>query len=194
MLFKTPNVITAIAVSAIFYLTGCSNSAHIEKDSSVNFKKYKTYAWIVPPESKGPKVNHANDIVEQNMRNEVAARLKKKGYVEATADPDLLVSADLMVQKTTKRETETVYSQPYTQSYYNPYSRRLNSVYYPSQVRGYRNYNSKVKEGRVTVTLIDARTDKNVWQGWTGRTLKSAGSYYTSDDVESDVRTIFKKF
>ena len=40
--------------------------------------------------------------------------------------------------------------------------------------------------------MIDSRTDKTVWQGWTTSELN--GRDITSREIDRNVKTIFKKF
>jgi hypothetical protein len=57
---------------------------------------------------------------------------------------------------------------------------------------GYQVYESPVREGTITVTLIDAKTDKNIWQGWTTERLDN--SRITDSEITRSVRNIFGKF
>jgi hypothetical protein len=63
--------------------------------------------------------------------------------------------------------TNPVYSRSYMRPFFNPYTRRWATLYYPSQFLGYDNGMRSVREGTLTVTMTDAKTDKMVWQGWT---------------------------
>jgi hypothetical protein len=76
--------------------------------------------------------------------------------------------------------------------YYNPYRRGWGTIYYPSQFIGYQNYEVPVKEGTITITMTDARTDKVVWQAWTTEKLNYAR--ITPDEINKSVRNIFNKF
>lgn len=182
----------AVALAAGIFLSSCMNTAHIEKDKAVNFSKYQTYSWLAKDNSKPAKPNRRNDIAEQNMHNAINEHLQKMGWREVSSNPDVLVSSDLLLEKTTKQERDPVYSEAYTRSYYNPYTRRFSNIYFPSQFMGYDSYNMPVKEGTVTITMIDAKTDKTVWQGWNTKELNSG--YITSREIDNNVNSIFKKF
>ena len=97
-----------------------------------------------------------------------------------------------MVERNVKQETEPVYTRPYTRVYYNPYTRRYGTIYYPPQFLGYDSYETPVREGTLTVTMIDAKTDKTVWQGWTTTEIQSGRMM--SKEVDAGVRSIFRKF
>jgi hypothetical protein len=184
----------AFSIGAAIFLSGCAGTAHVEKAKSANLTSYKTYSWIDKDKtrSKDEKKNHSHDIVDQNIRSSVNEQLQKKGYVESTTAPDLLISSDLVVEKNQKEQRDPVYSDSYTRNYYNPRTGRINTYYFPSQFMGYDSYPTSVKEGTVTVTLIDAKTDKAVWQGWATKELLNRN--ISSKEIDQNVKSIFKKF
>lgn len=182
----------AIAVFAGLVLASCSNTAHIEKAKNTDLHNYKTYSWLEAETKAGPKLNRRNEIIQQNIHTAVNEQLQKKGWTQVSDNPDVLVSTDMATSVKHQRVNDPVYSQPTTRTYYNPYSRRYSTFYYPSQFVGYDSYSTSVKEGRVTVTLIDSRTDKAVWQGWSSREIDDG--HMSDKDVNKNVKSIFKKF
>ena len=179
--------VLVLAVGAML-LNSCGTSAHIEKDESANLKNYKTYTWI----DKVNKDKVTNEIAEQNLKTIVNDELQKNGFREVKHNPDLLLSYDLLVEKNVREQSEPVYSRPYSRVYYNPYTRRYGTLYYPSQFLGYDSYATPVKEGTVSVSFIDAKTDKTIWQGWATDELRN--NQFSSKEVQKNVRSIFKKF
>lgn len=181
-----------LAVFAALLFAGCAGNAHIEKDKNADFSKYRTYSWVDKTEVKEEKKNRRNDLTETNIRNAVNEELQKKGWQQAKSNPDVILNYELVVEKNQVQQQDPVYSQSYTRSYYNRYTGRVHSFYYPSQFMGYDSYTTTVKEGTVTITMIDSRTDKTVWQGWT--TSEVNGRDITSREIDKNVKTIFKKF
>lgn len=179
--------VLVLAVGAML-LNSCGTSAHIEKDESANLQNYKTYSWI----DKENKDRVKNEIAAQNLKSIVNEELQKNGFREVKNNPDLLLSYDLLVERSVREQSEPVYSQPYSRVYYNPYTRRYGTIYYPSQFLGYDSYSRPVKEGTVSISMVDAKTDKTVWQGWTTDQLNS--NQFSSKEVQKNVRSIFKKF
>jgi len=169
-------------------LAGCAPSAHIEKDDQADFRQYKTYSWV----SHDPSESKKNNLVERNVQNGVNKELAKLGWREVRNNPDLLLSYDVLVEKKTKQQNDAVYSEPFGRTFYNPYYRRFFRVYYPSQFMGYNNYGVTVREGTLTITMTDTRTDKTVWQGWATKEVNNQN--LTSKDVQTTVRSIFRKF
>jgi len=180
-----------VAVAALI-LTGCASVAHVEKDNNADFSKYKTYSWIDRDGSGKQDRNHRNDLMEQNIRAAVNRELQEEGWRETKNRPDILVSYDVLVEKSVKQQNDPVYSRSYSRTFFNPYTRRYINVFYPSQFQGYDNYEVPVKEGTITVTMIDANTDKMVWQGWTTDEVNSKN--LTHKEIRNSVRSIFRKF
>src|SRR6185295_1370984 len=131
---------------------------------SANFQGYKTFAWV----DKEARGNKQNDLMEQRIREAVTKELEKTaGWREVKSRPDVLLSYDVLVERSVRSKDDPVYSQPYSRLIYNPYTRRYATIYYPSEFLGYNRSEDAIREGTVTITMVDSKTDKTVWQGWT---------------------------
>ena len=180
-------------VASVFVLASCSSTAHIEKDDNADFSRYKTFAWIDKDGEGNNDHNKSNDLTEQKIRIAVNKELEKNsGWREVKNKPDVLLSYDVLVERTTKESSNPVYSRPYSRLVYNPYTRRYATIYYPSQFAGYERDERSIKEGTVTISMIDTRTDKTVWQGWTTDEVNSKN--LTSKEIQNSVKSIFRKF
>ena len=113
------------------------------------------------------------------------------GWKEVSDNPDVLVSYDLLVERSVETQSDPVYSRSFTRTYYNPRAKRWGTIYYPSQFLGYQTYDVPVKQGTVTITMMDANTDKVVWQAWTTAELNY--SQLTADEIAHSVKNIFSK-
>ena len=183
------NLKTAIvAVLSIGLLAGCASSAHIEKDESVNFNKYKTFTWL---HGENGKLENQSDLTESKIRAAVTKEFEKIGWRESKNKPDVILDYDVLVERSNQQQSEPVYSQPYSRVIYNPYTRRYATIYYPSQFLGYESYEKVIREGTITVTMIDAKNDKTVWQGWT--TAEVNNRNLTNKEIQKAVANIFKK-
>jgi len=180
-------------LSFVFLLASCASTAHIEKDDNADFKQYKTFAWIDKDgEGKNDK-NRSNDLTEQKIRQAVNIELEKSaGWRETKNHPDVLLSYDVLVERSMKESNSPIYTQPFTRLIYNPYTRRYATIYYPSEFAGYDRDQRQIREGTVTITMIDTRTDKTVWQGWTTDEVRSKN--LTSKEIQNSVKAIFRKF
>jgi hypothetical protein len=187
---KFMKLLNVAALSGLL-LAGCASVAHVEKDKTVNFNNYHSYAWVDTKESKSDSSVKVSDLTERIIKEAVNNEMAKTGWKESKK-PDVLLTYDILVERGIKEQNNPVYSQPYTRYYYNPYSRRYVAVYYPSQFMGYDNDQQQVKEGTITLRLIDAKTDKTIWQGWTTDEVNSRN--LTSKEIQNGVKSIFRKF
>lgn len=181
------------SMAIVFLLASCASTAHIEKDDNTDFSKYRTFSWV---EKEGQDKNDRkknNDLAEQKIRDAVSKELEKTaGWRESKNNPDVLLSYDVLVERSVKQESDPVYSRSFTRTFYNPYSRRFYNVFYPSRFMGYDNYDVNTREGTVTISMIDADTGKTVWQGWATDEVNNRNM--TSKEIQSSVRAIFRKF
>ncbi|MDX1936868.1 MAG: DUF4136 domain-containing protein [Flavihumibacter sp.] len=173
--------------AAFIILSSCNTATHIQKDKNADFSSYKSFAWL---DTKNDKSN--TDLVERQVKEAVTKELEKDGWRLVKNNPDVLLNYDLMIEKAIRQNRDAVYSQPFNRLVYNPFTRRWATIYYPSQFMGYENSERSVKEGTITITMIDAKTDKTVWQGWTTEEVNSR--YITSKEIQNSVRSIFRKF
>lgn len=179
--------ILTIPAVALLFLSSCASTAKIEKDETVDFSKFKSYKWV--DNENGPPKN----LLERDLQAAVNSKLEAEAkWKEDNKSPDVLITHDLQVEKKLEERNSPVYSQSYTRQYYNPRTRRWMSVYYPSRVVGYDNDQYEVNEGTITITMIDAKTDQVIWQGW--NTDQVDNKNVTSKEIQSAVKSIFKKF
>jgi hypothetical protein len=180
-------------IAFVFLLAGCASTAHFEKDDHANFKGYKTFAWIDKDGEGRNDRNKSNDLTESKIREAVNKELERTaGWKEVKNRPDVLLSYDVLVEKGVKQNNSPVYSTPSSRLVYNPYTRRYTTIYYPSEFMGYDRDERSIKEGTITISMIDTKTDKTVWQGWTTDEVNSRN--LTSKEIQYSVKSIFKKF
>lgn len=180
------------SLGIVFLLASCASTAHIEKADDADFSRYKSFAWMDKDGEGTGDRNKTNDLTEQKIRVAVNNELVKSGWKEVKNHPDVILSYDVLVERGVKENTSPVYSRPYSRVMYNPYTRRYTTIYYPSQFMGYERDERPIKEGTVTITMIDAKTDRAVWQGWT--TDEVNGRNMSTKEIQNSVRSIFRKF
>ena len=179
------------AVAVAFLLTSCSATTHFETAAGVNFSNYKTFGWANVNGEKKEDIAD-NDIVDNNIKNAITTQLENKGWRETTQNPDVILDYNVMVEKKVARESEPVYSYPYTHYYYNGLRNRRGYMYYPNDLVGYHTYNVPFKQGTLTVNMVDAKTNKLIWQGTAQGDVSS--KTVTTSEMQTDVASIFKKF
>lgn len=177
-------------VLPVLLVVSCATPAYVEKDDSADFSRYKSFAWIDNgnKEAKGRQ----NELLRNNVQEAVNAKLLKEGWKEDRNRPDVLLSYDLLVERATRENRDPVYSQPFSRIFYNPYTRRYGRIWYPSTFLGYDNNSYSVREGTLTITMLDAKSDKTIWQGWTTDEVRSRN--VTKKEVQKSVQNIFRKF
>lgn len=183
---KTRNVFSLLALPVcLMILAGCSSTAYIEKDDQFRPENYKTFAWL-------PEKNKDNSLATSKIRSAVTVELEKNGWKEVKSRPDLILDFDILVENASRERREPVYTQPFSRVLYNPYTRRYITVYYPSRLIGFDSQQEQIREGTITVTMIESKTDKMVWQGWTTAQVNSRN--LTSKEIQKAVNSIFRKF
>ena len=181
-----------LAAFAGLMLAGCASVAHVEKDKSANLNNYHSYAWVDTRDRKMDSAKtRVSDLTERNIKEAVSEELAKAGWKQSKK-PDVLLTYDVLVEKGVREQNNPVYSSPLTRYYFNPYTRRYVPVYYPSEFLGYDRDQQQVREGTVTISMMDARTDKTIWQGWTTDEVNSRN--LTSKEIRSSIKSIFRKF
>ncbi len=181
-------------VMGVFLFTGCTSTAYMQKADNFNINTVKTYAWVngtQADKSSKPTAVKINDLTDAKIKESINKNLQANGLREVTENPDVLLVYDVDIQKENRNESNPVYSQPYNRWFYNAYTRRYVSVYYPSQFMGYNQTTRTVNEGTITLTLMDAQTDKTVWQGWISTDIY--GKRMTDKEINDNVKAIVKK-
>ena len=179
-----------LPVLAAFIITGCGVQSYVEKDPSVNLDSYRTYAWIGDKGSKKDDKPY-KDFQETYLQDLISQHLEKNGFVKAKSKPDVLIDYDVMIENAVKESSNPVYSRPYVRYFYNPYTGRVNSLYFPSRYMGNNTYDVPYKSGTITINIVDNDSKKLVWQGWAETEVTKRR--IAKDDMNKIVRSIFKK-
>ena len=179
-------------VAACGLLASCATPVYVDRADDVDISRYKTFMWVDARNDQNDESSRATAWADISMRNYVNNELRRLEWREVTENPDVLVSFDILIERDTERHSDPVYSRPFVRYYFNPYTRRWGTIYYPSQFVGYDNYTVPITEGTVTLSLIDARTDRRIWQGWTTEDLNN--NRFTANEIGKIVRNIFREF
>lgn len=180
------HIVVAMLCSFLLY-AGCSPAVHVEKSPEASLSSFKTYAWI-----KKDTIDRKVELLDRNVKSSGDHWLEKAGLRETEKDPNLLFDYDVLVERGNRERTESVYSQPYFRPFFNPYTRRWGTIYFPSQFMGMQSYPESITEGTITLTAIDAKDSKTVWQGWSTDILNSRN--ITAREIDRIVKGILKKY
>lgn len=193
MMYKNVMKKLWLPVLAAFVITGCGVQSYVEKDPSVDLNKYKTYAWIGDNNSKKKNDKPYKDFQESYLIDLVSQQLEKNGFVQAKPGekPDVLVDYDIMIENQVRPQSDPVYSRSFVRYFYNPYTGRINSFWFPSRYMGQTTYDVPYKSGTVTINIVDNDSKKLVWQGWAETEVTR--KHINNDDMNKIVKSIFKK-
>jgi hypothetical protein len=138
-------VILPVFVSILFASSfAFAHDVHVDYDHKVNFSKYKTFIWADKPETPDPLT--ADRIVDS-----VNAQLTARGLQLVSSGADLYVSASMSIQQV------PVYNTYYDGGWGWGWGWG-GTGWATTFVHTY-------LEGTTTVNLIDAASERTVWQG-----------------------------
>lgn len=174
-------------VALMYIVAACNPVVHVEKNKEASLSGYKTYAWI-----HKDTLDRTLELIDRNVKSSGDLYLERSGLKSSDKNPELLFDYDVLVERTSREQTSAVYSQPYFRPFFNPYTGRWGTIYFPSQFMGTQHYPEEVTEGTITLTAIDAKSSQTIWQGWSTDILNSRK--ISSREIDRIVKGILKKF
>jgi Domain of unknown function (DUF4136) len=168
----------------LLLVAGCSsNPTTVNRDMSVDFSAYKTYAFMADLATD----KEAYQSLESTFLKEAVAReMSKSGLQQVAADPDLLINFSIETQE--KIRSRSVPTGGYGIGY-DPYY----DVYGAGWGMGHTTEIDQYTEGKLIIDAIDVEMKKIVWQGSTkGRLTTKAMDNY-KDTLGAAVEEIFNQ-
>jgi hypothetical protein len=177
-------------LACVMLFAGCMQRAYHQKDNAVDFSRISTYAWAEGDNDKNYDTRrpNQNSLRDTKIMQTVDRYLLGHGWSQNKTNPDVYLVFDVVVDQSQQQVNTPVYSQPITRFYYNPATRRWVPIYYPSTFMGYNTATRNVKEGTLTLTMMNPGSDKVIWQGWT--TSEMYGRRMSDEKIERDVQAI----
>lgn len=168
-------------VSLVIF-AGCSSiQTSYDFDNTIDFSKYKTYAWTEDA-MKLP----VQELDRQRIISAVDAEMAAKGFTKASA-PDILLDLQVKLQQT-QSATATNTGVGY---YGGPYRYGWGAGYGGTTQINIENH----VEGTLFINMIDRSTEKLAWQGRGVKTLDENASPEKKDtNIKYAVKTIFSKY
>jgi hypothetical protein len=210
---KLNKIFSKLGLIAIIVFSGCSmlNNVSSNYDKTVDFTKYKTYAWLNSQKTQAQAPTpYYNDVIENNTKSYIDRNFKGRGYTIDTLKPDILLE---LVLKSEKKTDEVQTSNPYNYSNYTynnyPYNQRYNNnLYYNNRnYNYYGNYNygnhysynqsystktRKYTESSITINVIDRASNKMVWTGTSENDIYDPA--YLKEEINPAVISILKQY
>lgn len=151
----------AVLLTALY---GCAPRVTVDRNSEVNFSKYKTFAWMDSDVKAGQNPLYYNQLATENVENTMSRVLADKGLKPVRSRPDLLVGYHFFVED----KTRTVAAP--NNAFYGPYL-GWGRWGYGGWGPGYWGWGGQqfaqeeYQAGTLVVDMVDARTRRLVWRG-----------------------------
>ncbi|HMC84361.1 MAG TPA: DUF4136 domain-containing protein [Chitinophagaceae bacterium] len=196
------NQIFTLAV--ILFLTACysptANLYQAEKTKGVDFKNYKTYAFLHTNDTAYTKLEDKQKV-ESALAAAVRQQLTKHGMVLDSANPDCLFTYTLVLNKTYQvgQSPSPVYAPQsnvgalpgqYDMYYYVPQS---TAYYNPALYQGSMQVTT-FRDGSLVIDMIDRKDKKIIWRSSAQGKVDERDRKGIRPTIDQIVPAMFKKF
>jgi Domain of unknown function (DUF4136) len=193
-------IITCMLLFVACY-TPASNIYNSEKTKGVDFRNYKTYAWLHTKDTSSYTKLADKQKVESALAAAVSQQLSLRGLKFDSLHPDCLFTYSLVLSKTYEvgHAPPPVYA-PQTNA--GPLPGQYNMYYYVPAYTG--NYNPDLYQGSMKVTtfrdgtlvidMIDTKDNQIVWRSSATGKVNEKDSQGIRPTVNEVVPAMFKKF
>ena len=182
---KKPILILLVTACVLTSLTAWSQSVTSDYNTQLDFKKFKTYAWLAPGDSVLNRYRH-DKLYSGAITYAANMELSKRGLKMDTINPQAIFIFYTSVEEITE------YSQSPTLSVGVGVAGPGYYVAGSAPVAGGKITASTVEDGSMKFVMYDTETKKLVWSGMVSKKFKM------SDDVEKIIMDytvkIFKKY
>jgi hypothetical protein len=170
-----------------FLVISCSPRVMISQKADVDFKNYKTFAWL----PNGASIKDDESVLHRSLVNTINQQMKELGYSLDRQNPDLLVLMRTMFDQETTVDADPLYK---SYNYYFPdmYVHSIYDRYYyyhyrtVARVIGYDVYEVLNTKGTLVIDLIDKNTNRIVWRG-------AAKGYTTPNNRREEMKNFVRK-
>ncbi len=182
------NVRHLLMLLGVLLFVGLAGCAVTDYDHTVDFSRYKTFAWG----ESNVDVSHPlydGDLIHNRIRRAVEEEFFKRGIVKTHSNPDFIVQYHTYTEE--KRRPSGVYP------YYYPYGFR----YYPFGFGWFPYYwmppppppvQHEYTEGTLVLDIIDNDTQELVWRGSVTGNVENVAAL--RKQIEKGIRAIMKKY
>jgi Domain of unknown function (DUF4136) len=192
-------------ITLIFFLLSCySPTANIyqsEKTKGVDFKNYKTYAWLATKDTATYTSLASKQKVEAALAAAVIQQLTKRGMTFDSLNPDCLFTYSLALNKTYQvgNQPSPVYA---PQSNPGALPGQYNMYYYvPSYDYNYQPamYGGGLKvttfrDGSLVIDMLDRKENKIIWRTSAQGKVEEKDRQGIRPTIDQIVPIMFKKF
>jgi hypothetical protein len=194
------SVIT-VMITLIACYSPTANIYQSEKTKGVEFKNYKTYAWLATKDTSTYTKLASKSTVESALTSAVIQQLSSRGMTLDTVNPDCLFTYSLVLNKTYQvgQEPPPVYA---PQSNAGPLPGQYNMYYYvPASTANYDPalYQGSLKvstfrDGTLVIDMLDRKENKIVWRSSAQGQVNEKERQGVRPTVNQIIPIMFKKF
>jgi hypothetical protein len=192
-------------IIVFFSMVSCysptSNLYQSEKTKGVDFKNYKTYAWLATKTDTTYTKLASKRKVESALAAAVKQQLTARGMVMDTVNPDCLFTYTLVLNKTYQvgQEPPPVYAPSsnvgplpgqYDMYYYVPAS---TYSYSPDLYQGAMQVTT-FRDGSLVIDMIDRKANKIIWRSSAQGKVNEKDAQGVRPTINEIVPVMFKKF
>jgi Domain of unknown function (DUF4136) len=161
----------SLAALLLTAVAACAASISTDYDHNASFGRYKTYSW--------GKIQTANGLWDQRVKDAVASQLAAKGYTEVPSGGDVVVAA-----------RDAIHNQQQLNTFYDGFGggRRFFGGFGMATTT-VDNY----KVGTLIVELFDGSSKNLIWRGTASDTL-SSNSGKNIKSLDKNVQKMFQRF
>lgn len=179
--------ILASLVLPLGLLIGCTGlRVQTDYDEAFDFSGRGSYAWLEPPVvetplggAEAPDPFARNSLLDQRVRHAVDRALEAKGYRRSDEDPAFRLQYYVVLRDRTKIRPTAGWGGYYGRSYGGYYG-----------VGGVTSYD--YQEGTLLIDIIDARTGRLAWRGWSVGANRDG--YFSGEKIDESVDKILSEF
>ena len=197
---RTSLLICASMIVLVACYSPTANLYQSEKTPGVEFKSYKTYAWLPTKDTSFTKLA-SRTTVESALAQAVSQQLNARGMQFDSLTPDCLFTYSLIL-------TKTYEVRPAPPPVYAPNSNagalpgQYNMYYYVPASTAYYNpdlYEGSMKvatfrDGTLVIDMIDRKTNKIVWRTSAQGKVNEKDRQGVRPTINEVVPAMFKKF
>jgi len=168
-----------ILVATITWSCGAQLKVSSEYDKSADFAKYKTFT-IYNSEGLKESVSQLN---HDRIINAVKTEMTKRGFIEDTASPQLLVNTTAILKDRSSVSSTNYYAYG---SVYRPYAWGPGVSYSNYDVQQY-------KDGSLIIDIVETGSKKLIWQGIGNKEIDTP-SKHPETEIPKAIGSIMAEF
>jgi hypothetical protein len=168
-----------ILVATITWSCGAQLKVSSDYDKSADFKKYKTFILF---NSEGLKES-VSQLNHDRIINAVKNEMIRKGFIEDTASPELLVNTTAVLKDRSSVSSNNYYAYG---SVYRPYAWGPGVSYSNYDVQQY-------KDGSLIIDIVEVESKKLIWQGIGNKEIDTP-SKHPETEIPKAIESIMAEF